>query len=75
MSEMGGSILGVKVIGANGMSVRDSQYGSQSQVGPSRFGSSQKQRPLGSSRTGAKPGKKHVHVIDDFSSYDGNIQQ
>ena len=42
-------------------------------MGGSQWGSSQKIRSVPSSRTGDK--RERVHVVDDFSSYDGRIQQ
>ena len=72
---MGGSILGVKVIGQNGLTVIDSN----SQIGGSQFGTrdlnqSLKIKSVGkSSRTGKKVGSRPIHVVDDFSSFDAQM--
>ena len=70
---MGNSILGVKVIGANGLTVKDnnSQIGNGSYLGARDFNS---RSMVKSTRIGKKAGTfRPTHVVDDFSSFDAQI--
>ena len=75
---MGGSILGVKVVGPNGLTQNDSNshIGGGSQICPKDFTNSQKFRSFNQSSLGnhGKRGNRPCHVVDDFSSFDAQMQ-